>query len=545
VLPATWSHANPVDIIGDAPIARYVESIRILVAQTQSDALLFIHAPTAIVDSTAIARACAPLLRDCAMPVFSCWLGGHAVAEARAIFVEAGIPTYETPEQAVTAFLQGMQYRRNQEILFETPAGATDAFVADRAAARAVIDRALRDKRTMLSEPETKAILGAYGIPVVPTRIARDVEEAGQAAAELGFPVVLKILSRDISHKSDVGGVALDLRTPAMLTAAATAMLERVRALRPQAAVQGFSVQPMISRAHAHELIVGATTDAAFGPIILFGQGGTATEQIADTAIALPPLNAYLARDLVARTRVAKQLAAYRDRPAADRKALESVLLRVSQLLADLGQVAELDINPLLADENGVVALDARMRIVADADPGSSRFAIRPYPAQLEAHLEVAGRRLLVRPIRPEDETEFSDFVLATAGADACPGPLRKAHDLPHSQLARFTQIDYDREMALVAICDGELVGEARALTDPDNERAWCGIRVRPAWSQTELGRDLLSRLVDYCRARGTRQLVGEVMATDRTLMAATAALGFHKRPADGREVRVELELSR
>ncbi|MEO8132668.1 MAG: bifunctional acetate--CoA ligase family protein/GNAT family N-acetyltransferase [Betaproteobacteria bacterium] len=545
VLPATWSHGNPVDIIGDAPTTRYVEAIRILTAQTQSDALLFIHAPTAIVDSTSIATACAPLLRDCAMPVFSCWLGGNAVAQARRLFVDAGIPTYETPEQAVSAFLQGMQYRRNQEILFETPSSKADAFVPDAVAARAVVDKALGENRSVLNEPETKAILAAYGIPVVPTRIARDVEEAGRVASELGFPVVLKILAPDISHKSDVGGVVLDIRTPEMLVDAAQKMLERVRELRPQAALHGFSVQQMVKRAHAHELIVGAATDAAFGPIILFGQGGTATEQIADTAIALPPLNAYLARDLMSRTRVARQLAGYRDRPAADHKAIESVLLRIAQLLADMPQVAELDINPLLADENGVVALDARMGIVPTTQKASERFAIRPYPGHLEAHVTMAGRPVLVRPIRPEDEADFKAFVAASLAADPSLPYFRLTRELPHSQLARFTQIDYDREMALVAICQGELIAEARALTEPGNLRAEFFVLVRPDWVGTQLGEVLLSRLIAYCSGRGTQHLAGDARSGNQPMLDATAALGFRQLPATGGAVRLELDLVR
>ncbi len=543
LLPPTWSHANPVDIVGDAPTTRYVETVRILATDPQIDALLFLHAPTAIVDSTAIALACAPLLRDLAMPVFSCWLGGNAVARARQICVDAGIPTYETPEQAATGFLQGMQYRHNQEMLFETPSAALDAFTPRTAVARAVVDQALRENRAMLSEPEAKNILHAYGIPVVQTRIAPDIDSVGKAAAELGFPVVLKILSPDISHKSDVGGVILDIRTPAMLIEAATQMLERVRAARPQATLKGFAVQNMISRPHAMEIIVGATTDAVFGPVILFGQGGTGTEQIADTAIALPPLNSYLARDLISRTRIAKQLAGYRGRPAADGKAIESVLLRIAQLLADIPEVAELDVNPLLADEHGVVALDARMRIAPATEKGSGRFAIRPYPGHLEKRLEVAGRHVLVRPIRPEDEADFKAFLSRAAATDPYFHYFHLTRELPHSQLARFTQIDYDREMALVAICQGELVAEVRAVTDPDNLSAESSILVRPDWAETGLGRILLSRLIAYCSKRGTKQLFGDTAPGDRQMLEVRTALGFRTLPDAGGMIRMALEL--
>ncbi len=545
VLPGTWSHANPVDIIGDAPMSRYADAIRILAADAQTDALLFIHAPTAIVDSTSIALACAPLLRDCRLPVFSCWLGGNAVVRARQVFVEAGIPTYETPEDAATAFLQAVQYRRNQEILYETPPAATDALAPDAAAARAIVEKALLEKRSMLSEPEAKAVLRAYGIPTVETRIVRDISEATGAAAQLGFPVVLKILSPDISHKSDVGGVALDIGTPQMLIDAATKMLARVRELRPEAVVQGFSVQTMIRRPHACELIVGAATDAVFGPVILFGQGGTGVEQIADTAVALPPLNAYLARDLISRTRVAKRLAGYRDRPAADGKAIESVLMGIGRLLADIAEVAELDINPLLADENGVIALDARLRVVPATEKGSGRFAILPYPEHLVERLDVAGQRVLIRPIRPEDEADFKSFL--SRSAEAAEPYIRHFYltrELAHSQLARFTQIDYDREMALIAIHQGELVGEVRVVTEPGNRQAEFCVLVRPDWANTELGRILLARLITYCGKRGINRLFGDIGAEDRHMLGITEELGFRKLPGAGQASRIKLKLA-
>jgi len=545
ILPSTWSHGNPVDIIGDAPTARYVESLEVVLADRQSDALLFLHAPTAIVDSTAIARACAPLLRDSQRPVFSCWLGGEAVATAKQIFVDTGLPTYDTPEEAATAFLQAVQYRRNQEALFETPPAVQDAFKPDIAAVASIVRHALGQERLLLTEPEAKAILGAYEIPVVPTRIAVSVEEAERVARELGFPVALKIYSPEIPHKSDVGGVALDLPTAEMLRDTAAHMLERVRSLRPRARVLGFSVQPMIRRPHAHELIVGATTDPVFGPVVLFGQGGTRAEQIADKAVALPPLNLYLARDLISRTRIARQLAGYRDQPAADLKALELVLLRTAQLLADVPEIAELDINPLLADEQGVIALDARVRIAPAQDGGVSRFAIRPYPNDLEQALTIAGESLLIRPIRPEDEVEFKTFVSESATQDIYFRFFHLIRELPHSQLARFTQIDYDREMAFIAVHRGEILADVRAVADPDNQSAEFAILVRSDWAGKGLGYALLSKLIAYCRARGTERLFGDVLANNRRMLELAATLGFRAAPATMGTITVALDLNR
>ena len=314
-LPPTWSHGNPIDIIGDAPVRRYTETLQALLADRDSSAVLFMHAPTAIVRSDDIARACAPILRQAAGRVMACWLGHAAVAEAKRIFEDAGVANYATPEEAVRAFALLATYRRNQALLMEVPT-ASENGPPDIPAARATIEAALADGRDMLDELEAKALLKAYGIPVVPTVAVGPTADAATAAArEIGYPVALKILSPDISHKSDVGGVRLNLRDETALRRACDDMLARMRELRPQARITGFTVQTMAVRPLAQELIVGASIDPVFGPVILFGQGGTAVEVLADRAIALPPLNRVLARELVSRTRVAKLLAGYRDHP--------------------------------------------------------------------------------------------------------------------------------------------------------------------------------------------------------------------------------------
>ena len=308
-LPPTWSHGNPVDIIGDAPVERYVQTLQIVLDDPQADAVLFIHAPTAIVPSVEIAAAISPVVKHASRNVFACWLGGDAMRQARDAFAQAGIPTYETPEEAVSAFLQVVQFHRNQDLLMEVPPSRSSDFVHDRDKARAVVSSALAEGRAMLSEPEAKAVLAAYSIPAVETRIVTTIEEAVQVASEIGFPVALKILSTDITHKSDVGGVALDLENAAAVAAAAQAMHARLHQYGPEAKLQGFTVQTMARRPNAHELIVGVTTDPTFGPVILFGAGGTAVEIIADRAIGLPPLNMVLARELISRTRISKLLA--------------------------------------------------------------------------------------------------------------------------------------------------------------------------------------------------------------------------------------------
>ncbi|HEV8260120.1 MAG TPA: bifunctional acetate--CoA ligase family protein/GNAT family N-acetyltransferase [Burkholderiales bacterium] len=534
-LPATWSRANPVDIVGDAPAERYVRTLQDLLADPQSDAVLLIHAPTAIVPSDAIAAACVPVARAAQRSVLSCWLGAAAVEKARRTFIEAGLPSYDTPEDAVYAFLKMEEFRRNQESLMQTPPSTSTDFGADVDAARTIVGKVLNEGREILTEVEAKDVLQTYGIPVVTTRIATSPEEAVRLADEMGFPVALKILSPDVTHKSDVGGVALNLDSGQAVREAAQAMEARLRRLRPHARLTGFTVQPMAQRPGAYELIVGATTDATFGPVILFGQGGTAVEVIADRAVALPPLNVALACEVISRTRISRLLAGYRDRPAANLDAICSALIRTAQLIADIPQIVELDINPLLADTQGVIALDARIRVTPARTGGSERFAIRPYPQELEESITVSGTPILLRPIRPEDEARLKQLIAQCRPEDIYFRFFTAIRELPHSQLARFTQIDYDREMAFVAIgTDNELLGKVRTVTDPDNEEAEFGILVGSSAQGKGLGHALLDKMIRYCRARGTKKLVGDVLPTNSRMLALAENLHFERGRAPG-----------
>jgi acetyltransferase len=545
VLPATWSHGNPIDIIGDAPAARYVDALRPVFEDPTVDALLFLHAPTAIVDSTAIAQAVVPVLKNAPKPSFCCWMGGDAVAAARLASVDAGLPTYDTPEAAVAAFLQVVQHRRNQQMLMETPPSLTHALPRNPQLAQRIVDDHIAAKTAVLSEMASKEILSAYGIDVVDTRTAHDEAEAARIADEIGYPVALKILSPDISHKSDVGGVALDLHSRPMVAAAAQAMQERVRAMRPDARLDGFTVERMVVAKHATELIVGVATDAVFGPTILFGAGGTAVETVRDKAIALPPLNVVLARELITRTRVSRLLAGYRDVPAADLPAIERVLLGVAQLIADVPDIVELDINPLLASADGAIALDARIRVARSAQRGTDRFAIRPYPVQLEDSVDIGSTRCLVRPIRPEDESKYPMLFAKTTDDDIYFRLFRKVSELPHQELARFTQIDYDREMALVALePNDEIVGVVRSIADPDNVRAEFAILVRSDWSGRGLGYALMTRIIAYSRARGTQELFGDVLMNNRRMLELAKALGFASSFLGYQTTRVSLVLN-
>ena len=550
LLPVAWSRGNPVDIVGDAPVERYVAALKVLLNDPEADALLFIQSPTAIVPSEEIARACAPVIASAPRSAFACWLGGEAVRRADAIFVAAGIPTYATPEEAVRGFLQLADYRHRQELLMQTPPSVAEEFAPDAAAARRVIDGVLSESRDLLTEPEAKEVLAAYGIPVVQTRIARDARETVTVAEQIGFPLALKILSPDISHKSDVGGVMLNLESSGEVRTAAEAMLKRCAALRPDARLTGFTVQQMVRRGNAHELIVGVATDAVFGPVILFGQGGTAVEVIGDKAIALPPLNIALARDLVGSTRIARLLAGYRDRPAAALDAVYLTLVKISQLIADVPRIAELDINPLLADERGVLALDARIRVSPAAVTGTAQFAIRPYPAELEERIEFNGRRVLMRPIRPEDEPQHREFLGRVAPEDIQLRFFNAKRTFVHSELARFAQIDYDREMAFIATAAGdggrvETLGVARAIADPDNTSAEFAVLVRSDLKGKRLGTLLMQKLVAYCRARGIGRLTGDVLGDNQRMLALARQLGFAvARDENSGMCRVTLDLA-
>jgi acetyltransferase len=480
-LPPNWSRANPVDIIGDAPVARYAHTLRTLLAEPGSGTLLFMHAPTAIVPSAEIARALLPVVREHPGRLLACWLGGPAVQEARHLFEAEGIPCHDTPEAAVHAFAMLTEYRRNQVQLMEAPparrvtpapavveppAGQAPVAPPDtgREAVRRLVDTVLASGRELMTEPEAKALLAACGIPVVATRVVAPSPLAAlQMAGEIGYPVALKVLSPQITHKSDVGGVALNLENGAAVADAAQAMLARVAQRRPDATVTGFTVQSMVQRPRALELIVGASIDAQFGPVVLFGQGGTAVEVLADRAIGLPPLNTPLARALIARTRVARLLQGWRDVPAADLDAVVGVLTAVSELLADEPRIAEIDINPLLADARGVIALDARVRLSAAAPGGAAHFAIRPYPAELVRQVAWQGRTLTLRPIRPEDEPGHRAFAESLDPVDLRMRFFYSRRTIERSELARLTQIDYEREMAFVAT-EADAAGAERTL---------------------------------------------------------------------------------
>jgi acetyltransferase len=543
VLPAAWSRGNPVDLSADVDCDRYAQALDILMQAPEIDAILAMHVPTAIASSEETAKAIVEAIRGKKCHVLTSWLGAESAMIARVHFIVAGIPTYDTPDEAVRAFLHLVRHRHNQEMLMETPPSIPTEFTPITATARRIVRQALAEGRKMLSEPESKTVLAAYGIPIVETRVAATVEDALRVAEEIGYPVALKIISPEITHKSNVGGVALNLDNPEALRLAAETMGSRVAELRPGVRIAGLAVQAMVRRPDAYELIVGVSTDLFFGPVILFGHGGRAVEALDDRAVGLPPLNATLADELLSRTRIARLLRENRDRATADLNAIRLTLIQISQLIVDIPEIVELDINPLLADERGVIALDARIAIEPATRSGPARLAIRPYPRELEEYVVLrSGRKLLIRPIRPEDEPAHYELFQHFSPEDIRFRFFRMVKPFPHSEMARFTQIDYDREMAFIATdADDqnhpETLGVVRAIADPDNQSAEFAIIVRSDLKRQGMGRALLEKTTRYCREKGVKELVGEILADNAAMLGLAKSLGFERHPTEDPDV--------
>jgi acetyltransferase len=557
-LPATWSRGNPVDIIGDAGPARYRRALDVLLEDAASDAVLVINCPTALASSTAVAEDVLATLErrntggKASKPVLTSWLGDEASRGARTLFAAHGIASFATPAEAVDGFMQLVRYARAQEELTRTPPSMPEHPGFKTEVAVRTIVAALAAGHSTLSEVEGKALLDCYGIPVVPTEVASSpAEVATHAARWIGShgACVLKILSDDITHKSDVGGVRLGLERAEEAEQAAQDMLGRVARLRPQARVKGFTVQPMIRRPRAIELIAGMSVDPTFGPLLMFGAGGTAVEVVRDTAHALPPLDLNLAQDLMRQTRVWRLLQGYRDRPAADAAAIADALVRLGYLVARHPEVRDVDINPLLADETGIVALDARVRVEDAQRHPRTPMAIRPYPSEwmTEARIEPLGL-VRIRPIRPEDEALYAAFFARLTPEDQRLRFFTARPHLSHRFLARLTQIDYAREMAFVAVAEAtdELLGVVRFVADPDYVQGEYAILVRSDLKGRGLGWHLMQHLIAYARTERIEQLYGCVLAENATMLRMCCEFGFSVEPEPGEAAvrRVVLRLT-
>lgn len=536
VLPSNWSHGNPVDVIGDAPPLRYADATRIVAEDASVDALLVILAPQAMTDPTQAGEAIAEIARDINKPLLAAWMGGASVRDGARALSNAGVPTYGTPEPAVHAFLHLASYARNLLTLHETPREVSLDIAFDRDNLAKQTRQILVDSGTLLSEGASKRLLEAYGIPTTQPATAATADAAVQHAADIGYPVVLKIVSPQITHKTDVGGIELDVRDDDGARAAFDRIVASVRAKRPDADIEGVSVQRMVAAREGYELILGARKDATFGAVILVGTGGVTAEVLQDFAIGLPPLNERLARRLLESLRAWPLLQGYRDRPAVDIDALIATLVRFSYLVAELPEIDEIDINPLLAGADGIIALDARVIVdeeLAQSAPAPySHLAIRPVPKQYTTRIDLDdGTAVKLRPIRPEDEPMWHELLTSCSPESIYSRFFAPVKDFTHEMATRFCFIDYDREMAIVAEVEGDagrkLIAVGRLVADAEHEEAEYAILVHDDYQGSGLG----TRLTQYClqiaESWGIERVSAVTLPDNRHMTAILRRLGF------------------
>jgi len=534
VLPPNWSHGNPVDVIGDAQVDRYQHAVTVCLEDPNVDGVLTILTPQAMTKPLEAAQAVIALSNQYKKPLLTCWMGEAQVADSRKAFATARTPNFRTPEPAVEVFSYLSEYYKNQKLLKQMPGPLSDHLAPDVEGARMVIEGALLDKRKVLSEMESKALLSAFHIPVAQTMVAHSPNEALLIAQQLGFPVAMKVNSRDISHKSDAGGVMLNLANAQAVRAAYHEITENIKRNRPEAHMEGISIQPMIIKPNGRELMVGVINDPVFGPVITFGAGGTMVEVMGDRSVTLPPLNTFLVKDLIQGTRISKLLGAFRHMPAADMAALENVLLRVSEMVCELPMLMEMDINPLIVDEHGVLAADARV-VVDFRQPSADRYAhmaIYPYPTHLLSHWQLAdGMDITIRPIRPEDAELVQGFVHNLSEESRYFRFMNSVQELSQEMLVRFTQIDYSREMALIAVTEEHgkevEIGVARFSTNPDGESCEFALVVADSMHGKGLGQKLMMAVMDAARSKGLRVIEGEVLRNNADMLHLMDRLGF------------------
>ena len=553
VLPPHWSHGNPVDIIGDATPPRFEQAVRAVLADASVDGVLALYCPTRIMPAGEAARAVVLAATTTNKPVLTAWLGQLDSAEIRGLFEAAHVPNFYTPENGVEAFSFLAAHQRNQQLLLQVPAPLPDLPAPDLDFAMSLRRRVLAQGRDTLTEMEAKGLLAAFGIEVPQHRLATTLEEAHAAARAIHYPVVLKIHSPDISHKSDVGGVRLNLLNGRMLSAAYEDMMEQVKSMRPDARIEGVAVQPMLRFRNSRELLIGVATDPVFGPVISFGAGGVAVEALRDTGVMLPPLNRKLALDLIASTRISRLLGPYRHLPAVDQEALVTLLLQVSAMVCALPWIKEMDLNPVMAHESGAVVADARVLIDASQDEQPLRYrhmAIHPYPQAIESEAVLKdGARVKIRAIRPEDAAMERQFVHGLSDQSRYLRFLHHLPELPPEMLARFTQIDYDREMALITLAgegaEEQIIAVARYVQNPDRLSAEFAIVVGDAWQNRGLGRYLLTRLLECAREGGFSRINGTVLAINGGMLRMMEAMGFVVEPRQQHdEVHVHIDLA-
>ncbi len=537
-LPPAWSHNNPVDIISSASPQCYQQTVALCLQDPNIDAVLVILTPKAMTSPLEAAQALVDIAEQSPKPLLACWMGGVQVEESHRLFAQARIPAFHTPEAAVEAFYYLAAYHQNQKLLLQTPGPIAPLDNPDVEGARMIIESVLSERRKVLTEMESKALLGAFHIPVVNTAIARTSNEALVLAEAMGFPIAMKVnapdLLNNVSHKSDIGGVKLNITNAQSIREAFKSIMHRVQTKFPQARIDGVTIERMISKSHGRELMVGMIRDPVFGPVITFGMGGTMVEAMEDIAVSLPPLNHYLAATMIDKTRVAKLLDSFRQMPPVNRHALENVLLRISEMACELPWLQEIDINPLIVDENGVIAVDGRIVIdyYTPAPDHYAHMAIYPYPTHLVTHWQLPdGTDITIRPIRPEDAEIERTFVRNLSEEAKYFRFMQTLHELTPEMLVRFTQIDYDREIALIAVTsqndDETEIGVTRYAINPDGESCEFALVISDQWQHRGIAQKLMTSLMDAARARGLKQIQGEVLSNNHNMLKLMNKLGF------------------
>jgi acetyltransferase len=531
VLPPFWSHGNPVDILGDATVERYESAVSCCFEAQEADGMLVILNPASMTNPADVAASISHTLKQKPYPVFTAWMGGAEVEKGREILNSAGIPTYETPERAIRAFKYLYDYARNQEMLQEIPPRPSPSLRFEHDRARFIIEEGLRSPHGLITEESSRELLDACGIPVSPVKVAASVEEAIESARKMGYPVVMKIYSNDISHKTEANGVQLDLRSEMEVREAYQRIMQGAHAYNPQAKILGVTLQPMIQDPDV-EILLGAKMDPNFGPVILLGMGGIYAEVVEDKAIGLPPLNRLLARMLMERTKVYRLLKGYRNRPPADLESIEEMMVQFSHLLVDFPEISELDMNPVIVKAGKPVVVDVRVFLKPFPRPSPYHLVISPYPEKYETPgVTTDGLKIMIRPIKPEDAPQLVglfDSLSPTSIYYRFFGPMKA---LPHSMLARFTQIDYDREIAMVALEEGEdgekMLGVARVIGDPDGKTGEFAIVVGDPWQGRGVGGKLLEHALRIAKERGLERLWGYVLAENKKMLNLARKFGF------------------
>jgi acetyltransferase len=525
-LPSAWSRANPVDVLGDATADKYRKAVSLCLNDNNVDGALVILTPQAMTDPTAVAKAIVKIKNKENKTLLASWMGGEDVEEGREILEDNSIPVYRSPENAVRCFMYMYNYSKNLELLYETPATIPHAFRPRVKKNKKLIQAVINDKRDSLTEAEAKELLVNYDIPVVKNAIAKNAKEAGTQAARIGFPVVMKILSPDIIHKTDVGGVCLDINSKEEAAEAYEKIMTSVRRHQPRAAIHGVFIEAMVGK--RYELLIGCQKDAIFGPAIVFGMGGVAVEVYKDTKVGLPPLNMSLAMRLIEETKIYKLLKGYRGMPGVDIAAIQFLLYKFAYLVADFPEIKELDINPLAIDEHGGIVLDAKVildkKIIGKEIQPYSHLVISPYPKEYMAEYKMKnGQTAVIRPVRPEDESLEAEMFKAFSPETQRHrffGPIK---DITHELLVRYTQIDYDREIALVAIIKErgreKMIGVVRLIADPLNETAEFAVVVADPWQGQGLGNKFTDYILSIARKRGIKEVWAKFLRDNKPML--------------------------